>query len=195
MGMWVGVRADHTSRSTQTQDVCVLPHVPSTLPGEGTLGTASGNSGVGGLPGWTLLGLGGVKGTCWVSITARPDGRTGPLHWAPGPGLLPQLADSPAQRAHREPRQLWRPQERGSTSGGKGNAAAEVHCGSVGLDEAASHWVLGGGFQALGTGVGAWGASCPGLGAPSIPHKAGTRARDLGAQQSSFCSQKALWKV
>lgn len=169
--------------------------MPSTLPGEGTLGAAGGNSGVGGLPGWTLLGLGGVKGTCWVSITAGPDGRTGPLHWAPGPGLLSQLADSPAQRAHSEPRQRWRPQERVRASGGKGNAAAEVHRGPVGLDEAASHWVLEADLRPWGPGWALGEQAARGLGAPSIPHKAGTRARDLGAQQSGFCSQKALWKA
>ena len=50
--------------------------------GRGPLGRSEATQGVGGLPDWTLLGLGSAKGTCWVSTTAGPDGRRGPLHWA-----------------------------------------------------------------------------------------------------------------
>ena len=113
--------------------------------GRGLLGrpAATRGGGLPGVPGWTLLGPGGARGACWVSITAEPDARRGPPHWAAGPGLLSsQPTDSPAQRAHGEPRQLWRSQGRGSAPGGKDAAAAEaVHCGSGALGEAISHWV------------------------------------------------------
>ena len=89
--------------------------------GRGPLGRLAATQGVGGLPGWTLLGLGGAKGTCWVSITAGPDGRRGPLHWA-WPFII--TADRLTCSVSSEPWQLWRPQRRGSASGGKDNAAA-----------------------------------------------------------------------
>lgn len=65
----------------------------------------------------------------------------------------------------------------------------------MGLGEATSHWVLEPGLRPLGTGVGAQGTRCPGLGAPSVPHKAGTRTQDLGALQSGFSSWKPFWKA
>lgn len=64
-------------------------NVASTLPGEGTLAVAGGDSGGGGATLGSvvdlLLGLGGVKGKSWVSVTAGHDGRRGSLVSALGP--------------------------------------------------------------------------------------------------------------
>lgn len=64
-------------------------NVASTLPGEGTLAVAGGDSGGGGATLGSvvdlLLGLGGVKGKSWVSVTAGHDGQRGSLVSALGP--------------------------------------------------------------------------------------------------------------
>lgn len=70
----------------------------------------------------------------------RTHGRRGLPRWAAGPGLLSsQPTDSPAQRARGEPRQLWRPQGRGSagrttprqqqSTAGRGRWARPHHTG------------------------------------------------------------------
>lgn len=125
-----------------------------TLPGEGPLGQPAA------IPGWgaswlDFVGTGRCEeGTCWVSITAETMGEDRPPALGAWAWPLSQLADSPAQRAHSEPRQRWRPQERVRASGGKGNSAQQPRSTAGQGWTRPHHTGCWSGSQALG-GVGA----------------------------------------